>query len=102
MQTHRKKRIEFIVEVPLAGRFTAIIDGEGATGYTVIPAIGGRGRNGPWRSEDVSGAFGRVAIIVVADAWIAERIVERAHALLRDYDAIVTVGDVEVVRGDRF
>lgn len=102
MKTHAKKKIEVIVERPLLRDVLDVIDDLGATGYTVVPTIAGRGDEGPWRADDVSSAFDRVMIIVITGEDVANQIVERAYDLLQDYNAIVILSDVAVVRGDRF
>ena len=102
MKTHAKKKVEVIVERPLLRDVIEVIDELGATGYTVLPTVAGRGQDGPWRADDVSSAFDRVMIVVITGEDVAERIVERAYHLLQDYNAIVILSDVAVVRGDRF
>ena len=102
MKTHPKKRVDIVVEATLLDRTLGVIDRCGASGYTVLPCLSGRGREGTWRADDPSAAFGRVWIMVVVDATIAERLVEESYEALERYSAVVTVTDVEVVRGSRF
>ena len=102
MKTHPKKKVEIIVERPLLRDVIEVIDSLGASGYTVLPTVAGRGKDGSWRADDVSSAFDRVMVIVIANEEVAETMVERSFDLLKDYNAIVTLSDVAVVRGDRF
>ena len=43
MQTHLKKRIDLIIEMPLLRRVTERFDQAGVSGYSVLPVIAGRG-----------------------------------------------------------
>lgn len=99
---HPRKRIEFVVEKAIAPALIALIERQGATGYTVIPHVTGKGRHGPRGASDVLSVYAMEMIIVVAGAEVANAIVEAAQPLLADFTAIVTVGDVGVVRGDHF
>ena len=102
MLLHAKKKVEIIVEASLLEDALALIERLGARGYTVVPARAGRGVDGVWETGNISGAFQMVMVIVIADAAVAERIVEQAFTLLERYTAIVYVSDVEVVRGAQF
>lgn len=102
MKTHARKKVEIIVERPLLAELLDLLDEEGAAGYTVVPAIAGKGLAGRWRADDISGALDRVMVVVITNEAVAEALVARAFDLLKDYTAIVYVSDVAVVRGDRF
>ena len=102
MRTHPKKRVDIIVEPALLDDTLDLATAAGAKGYTVVPCIAELGANGRWRSGDISSAAGRVMVTIIADADVAGAIVDRAFETLSRYAAIITVADVEVVRGDRF
>jgi PII-like signaling protein len=101
-QLHGKKRIEIVVEGALLEPVLDEIDEAGATGYTVLPALTGRGRDGLWEAGGLSQAFTRVLVIVIAAPGIAARLIDALDHILVDYTAIVTVSDVEVLRDDHF
>ena len=58
MLMHPKKRIEVIIEAPLVERLLAVLDAQQVSGYTVLPALGGRGRGGRWRRDGLVGEAG--------------------------------------------
>ena len=50
--THPKKRVEIMIEAPALARVTDALDRAEATGYTVLPALAGRGNGGNWQRDD--------------------------------------------------
>lgn len=102
MQTHAKKKVEIIVERVIHRRIIDAIEQAGATGYTVLPGLAGKGHQGERGAADVLGALDIVMIIVIAGDDTAGRIVDTAMALLKDHTGIVYLSDVAVVRADHF
>ena len=101
MQTVKRKFLRVLVDAPLAKKIAARLDREGTTGYTVIPAIGGRGRSGPWWEDQVSGV-NMVMFIIVAKPEVADKVLQALAPLLDDYGLVVTMHDVDVVRPERY
>lgn len=99
---HPRKKVEIIVEAARAEAVLALVERLGATGYTVIPEVLGKGRHGARGGGDIINALAMRMIIVVAREDVAMAIVEEAQTLLARYTAIVTVSDVAVVRPDHF
>lgn len=102
MQTHPKKKVEIILEAPLMRMAIELIERLGATGYTVVPALAGRGADGYWQEGEISGAVRMVMIVVITSAEVADRLLDELYDLLSVYTAIVYVSDVAVVRQDHF
>ena len=103
MKTVPKKRIDIVIEAPALDRLLAILDASQASGYTVHRALAGRGRDGSWSGKGLVGESGRMmCVFCVLDAAIADEVLEAVYPLVERQMAIVTVADVEVVRGERF
>lgn len=103
MDKHKKKRLEIILEAPALHRLTHVLDSAGASGYTVFPALGGRGKNGQWSREGLVGGAGQMVMVVcITDPSRAESILAEIMGLLRRQIGIVSMSEVEVVRGERF
>ena len=103
MQTYPKKRIEIMVEAPLMNRVLSILDDHEAPGYTVLPALAGRGADGSWHRDGLVGRVGSVILIIcIIDKSRADSILEPLFALVSRQIGIVTVCDVEVIRPDHF
>lgn len=102
LELYAKKRVEIVVEGALMEAVLDVVDEAGATGYTVLPALSGRGNTGLWEAGGLSQAFTRVLVVVIANAETATRLIGALDHILDDYTAIVTVCDVEVLRDDHF
>jgi len=103
MKRHHKKRIEIIIEAPMQARVTGLLDRMDATGYTVLPAIAGKGRDGMWTREGmVSDSSRMIMIICITDAARVDGILDPLFELVSRHIGIVTVSDVEVFRTDHF
>lgn len=103
MQTHTKKRLEIIVERPALRRVISRLDDLDVTGYTVLPALAGRGHDGTWsRSGQITNSGGMVAVICITDAERAEEILEAVYKIVSRQMGIVALSDVQVVRPERF
>jgi PII-like signaling protein len=98
-----KKRIEIFVEAPALHRLIDKLDQAGVTGYTVLPALAGRGSEGSWNREGLAGEAGRlVCVICIVDPSKVNDVVARIYSVLSRQIGIVTVGDVQVIRGNHF
>lgn len=98
----KAKRLEVLVDDPLARRICAAADAIGVTNYRLLPTIGGRGAHGEWRDDALTGATGKLVFVTILPPERATALVAAITPLLDDYDLILTVGDVEVVRGSAF
>lgn len=103
MKTYPKKRIEIVVEAPVLNRLLDLLDKLAVTGYTVTPAIAGRGRGGSWRREGLVGEAGRlIAVFCILDESRVDAVLEPVFQLVSRQIGIVTVSDVMVVRPEHF
>lgn len=102
LETHRRKRVEIVVERARAPAILDRIREMGATGYTLVPDVQGLGRHGMMGSGEVFNHYRSVMILVIATEDLARAILAEVHRLLEDYTGIVYLSDVEVVRADHF
>lgn len=101
IETVVRKRIEILVDNPLIRRVTETIDAVGITGWTVLPVKSGRGRDGLWQEERVTGSD-KSLVLTIASAERAAALAEELAPLLSPYGMLLTMWDVEVIRGERF
>ncbi len=103
MQTHRAKRVEIIIELPMERRLTDALTAAGVTGFTVLPVLGGSGRSGRWSREgQVSAAVGMVAVICIVRPDKVDGLLEAAFRVLEKHIGVVSVSDCDVLRAERF
>ncbi len=103
MQTHRKKRLEVIIEAPLMRRVLEQYEKMGVSGYSVLPVIAGSGHDGSWSAEGQIGEAGHmVAIVCIVDPARLDQVLEAAYKVVSRQIGFIAVSDVEVVRSERF
>jgi PII-like signaling protein len=103
MKTFPKKRIDIMVEGPILPRVLALLDQQGVTGYTVLPVLAGRGKDGPWHRDGVIGRAGSVVnVFCILDESRVDPVLEPLFKLITRQIGIVTVSDVQVIRPDHF
>jgi hypothetical protein len=103
VKTHPKKRIDIVVEAPVAMRLLDTLDDLSVSGYTVVPALAGRGCDGTWQCDGLVSDAGRmVHVFCSLDAGREDAVLEREFKLVTCQIGIVTVSDVAVVRSEHF
>jgi PII-like signaling protein len=101
IETVIRKRIEILVDSPLVRRVTDAIDKAQITGWTVLPVTSGSGRDGRWREERVMGTD-KSLVLTVASVEKADTLIAALAPMLGSYGLLLTMWDVEVIRGERF
>ena len=101
IETVVRKRIEVLADTPLVRRVTDAIDAVGITGWTVLPVTAGSGRDGRWREERVMGTD-KALVLTIASHERAAALAERLAPILSSHSLLLTMWDVEVIRGERF
>ncbi len=97
-----RKRVEIIADAPLVARIVAACTTAGIGGYSVLPLSGGAGRSGAWTSGGLTDAEEKVMVIVIAAPETTARLVAALSPTLDSYGLLLTIGDVDVVRPERF
>ena len=102
METVVRKRIEILADAPLVPRIAAACVAAGISGHTVMPALAGRGRAGSWSEDRLSGAQSKVVVLAIASSERADALLDALAPVLDSHGLLVMVGDVAVIRGERF
>lgn len=101
IETVIRKRIEILADTPLVRVVTAAIDEAGITGWTVLPVLSGKGRDGNWREERVTGSD-KSLVLTIAAQEKAQALAEALAPILGSHGLLLTMWDIEVIRGERF
>ena len=101
VETVIRKRIEILADTAQVRRVTSAIDSAGITGWTILPVSAGKGRDGLWHEEYVTGTD-KSLVLTVASQDRAAALADALAPLLSSHGLLLTMWDVEVIRGDRF
>ncbi len=102
-KTYPKKRLSIIIEAPFLNRLLDMLDRPDVPGYTVLPALAGKGKSGAWRRDALSSDAGRmVQVLIVLDAEKVPAVLGLVRGVLDRQMGIVTLSDVEVLRPELF
>jgi hypothetical protein len=102
VETVARKRIEILADTPLVPRLVRIIRAADISGWSLIHVDAGGGRHGEWQHDDVTGAASKTIILAIASIEKATTLIDALAPLLDSHRLLLTVGDVQVVRGERF
>ena len=93
------KRIEIVIETPLATRLTETLTRLGAGGFTLIPDVRGAGGRGMRRADELSGDTSNCLILIACnDQATVEAILEAVRPLLSRSGGICLVSDAQWLR----
>lgn len=97
------RRLELIIERMALKRAGNILEDADLTGYTVMSAMAGYGRGRRWtRDGDLSTAQDMVVVVTIGNAEKIDGALKDLHRLLDAHIGVLSVGEVEVLRPERF
>jgi hypothetical protein len=102
VETVTRKRIEILVDTPLVPRLIKHARDVDISGWSLIHVDAGGGRDGAWQHDDVTGAAAKTIILMIASDEKAQALADVLAPFLDSYRLLLTIGNVQVVRGERF
>jgi PII-like signaling protein len=100
---HARRRLELIIERMAAPRACKVLEASGLTGYTVLPAVSGFGGHTRWsRDADMSASSDMVVIVSIGSDDQVQSALTELERLLGSHIGVLSVGEVQVLRPDRF
>jgi hypothetical protein len=102
VQTVPRKRIEILVDTPLVPRIVRQLKAVDISGWSLIHVDSGGGRAGEWQHDDVTGASAKTILLTIASEDKTNALTTALAPLLDGYGMLLTISDVQVIRGDRF
>jgi len=103
LQTYKKLRVEYVIEAPIVKRLTESLDKAGVIGYTVLPALSGKGIDGSWsRDGQIIDAGRMMVVLCIIDPSLKDTILDLTAPILKRQIGIVSMSEVEVLRNEHF
>jgi hypothetical protein len=102
IETVTRKRIEILVDAPLVPRIVRYIKAADISGWSLIHVDSGGGRHGEWRHDEVTEAAAKTIVLVIANAAKAGALIDALAPILDSHRLLLTMGEVQVVRGEKF
>jgi len=93
------QKLEIVIEALELPRVLADIERAGASGYTVLPHVTGKGGRGVREDADLTDVFRSVLVTVVGSPAVITVIVEAVAPLLSTFAGILVVSEVQVLEG---
>jgi hypothetical protein len=100
--THTRKRIDVLVDAPLSDWLVEQAAAAGIVHHSILPVQSGVGRGGAWRDDDGFGSVAKRMFVALTNGEKVGALLERLAPEIERYGLVITVQDVEVVRGERF
>lgn len=101
IETVTRKRIEILVDTPLIPRIIKLAKQVDISGWSLLHVDAGGGRDGVWQHDDVTGAAAKTIILLIASEAKAQALTEAIAPHLDSYRLLLTISDVQVIRGER-
>ncbi|MBY0282756.1 MAG: hypothetical protein K2W81_02180 [Sphingomonas sp.] len=98
----QRRRIEVLLDRPLASLVIDATVRAGINGYTLLPVQSGAGHSGTWTDDEISGAQAKVILLSVTSQEKTERFIDDIAPILDSHGLVLFIGIVDVVRGSRF
>lgn len=100
--TVKRKKIEVMVDMPLARRVIEAAERVGIHAHTLLPTVSGSGSHGSWSDDQLSGAEAKVVFVTITSEEKANALIDALAPMLDDYGLMLVASEVEVVRGGKF
>ena len=102
MELFTRKRIDILVDEVLSEWLAEQAAGAGIPHYSLLSVASGRGRGGHWREDDGYGSMAKQMFVAVSNETKIDAFVRSLAPHIEVYGLVVTIYDVQVVRGERF
>ncbi|MCB1694678.1 MAG: transcriptional regulator [Pseudomonadales bacterium] len=93
------KRIEIVIETPMAQTLTELLRQAGAPGFTLVPEVRGAGDRGERRADELSGDSSNCLVLIACDDQaMVDTILEAVRPLLSRSGGICLVSEAQWLR----
>ncbi len=103
METHIKTRMDILIEAPLRGRLSDLLDQHEVSGYTIFPALGGNGIDGNWSRMGQITDIGQMLLFTcILDQSRSDQLLNELQDSMAEHIGYVTTTSVNVIRPNKF
>jgi nitrogen regulatory protein PII len=96
----KRKKIEIVIESVKLNRVIAIIDESGASGYTILPSVAGRGHRGRRAGGGLTDVFKNAMVVTVVEDQVAAKILQQIEKLIQNFAGMAVVTDASALWPD--
>ena len=98
MEFQTRSRINILIEAPFLRRVMDLLDAEDVEGYTVLPALAGKGEKGRWNRDGmVTDVDRQVLVYAVMEPERVDAVLAKVSAQLSGSVTLMTVEQVQLV-----
>ncbi|HEX9757058.1 MAG TPA: P-II family nitrogen regulator [Nitrospiria bacterium] len=87
------KKLEIVIETIKLDQVIQIIEEAGASGYTILPSVTGRGTRGQRLGGGLTDVFKNAMVITLVDEAIATKILQKVERLIQNFAGMAVVTD---------
>lgn len=91
------KRVEIVADSVELPELIKLVEQAGASGYTVIRDVLGKGGRGLRANDTVTEVFKNIYLLVACPPEVATRITERVRPLLKQYGGMCLISDAHYI-----
>ena len=102
IETFTRKRIDILVDAPLCPWLVETAKAAGIPHHSLLPVHSGEGRGGSWRDDDGYGSVPKRMFIAVSNEAKVADFMDRLAPKIETHGLVITIYDVQVIRGERF
>ncbi len=96
----KMKKVEIVIEAVMLKEVVTIVDEAGAGGYTILPAVTGRGHRGHRSGFGLTNVFQNTMVFTLVNEETALKISQKIKHLIQNYAGVVIISDADVVWPD--
>lgn len=101
IETFKRKRIDILIDAPLCDWLVGQAAEAGIPHHSLLPVHSGKGRTGSWQDDGYGAVAKRMFVAVTNEAKVGA-LLDLIAGQIERYGLVITIYDVEVVRGERF
>ncbi len=91
------KKVEIVVDSLHLGKVLEFLEKQGATGYSVVKDVLGKGERGIRAGDELTDVFKNSYVFSVCDEQTARRIAQDIEKLLKKYGGVCIISDVQAI-----